>query len=213
MRSVDDHTLRWRIKPALFLACLLPLAYYLWGVAADQLGANPIEALTRGLGDWALRLLLATLAISPLRWLSGWSWLVRLRRMIGLFAFFYASLHWLSYLWLDQFFDWAEIWGDVVKRPFITAGMLAFLLLVPLALTSTDAWVRRLKRNWARLHRLVYLAAPLVVLHFFWMKSSKADVTEPLLYAAILGGLLAARVFHAGLRRHRAKASLAATRL
>ncbi|MGF1547205.1 MAG: sulfite oxidase heme-binding subunit YedZ [Thiotrichales bacterium] len=190
MNVLNKMALGAVLKPLTFGLCLIPLAYYLGGLIADSLGANPIEAVTRGLGDWALRLLCLTLAITPLRRLSGWHDLQRIRRMLGLFAFFYAVLHLLTYLWLDQFFDWEEIWRDVVKRPFITVGFATWVLLIPLAITSTDAMVRRLKRRWVQLHRLIYLATPLAVLHFFWMKSSKADVAEPLFYAGVVAALL-----------------------
>ncbi len=182
------------LKTALFILCLLPLAHYAAGLWQDTLGANPIEALTRGLGDWALRLLLITLAVTPLRRLSGWAWLLKLRRMLGLFAFFYASLHLIAYLWLDQFFDWAEIGRDILKRPFITIGMATFLLLAPLAATSTKAMIRRLGgQRWQRLHRLIYPAALLAVLHFTWMV--KVDVREPALYGVILAVLLGLRAW------------------
>ena len=182
------------LKTALFILCLLPLAHYAAGLWQDTLGANPIEALTRGLGDWALRLLLITLAVTPLRRLSGWAWLLKLRRMLGLFAFFYASLHLIAFLWLDQFFDWAEIGRDILKRPFITVGMATFLLLAPLAATSTKAMIRRLGgQRWQRLHRLIYPAALLAVLHFTWMV--KVDVREPALYGVILAVLLGLRAW------------------
>ncbi len=172
------------VKPALFLACLLPAGWLLFALLTDRLGANPIEAVTHETGQWTLRLLLLTLLMTPLRQRFGWSWPIRVRRMLGLFAFFYASLHLLTYLWLDQFFFWGEIVRDVVKRPFITVGMLGFLLLVPLAITSTDGMMRRLGRRWKRLHRLAYLVPVLGVLHYLWLV--KADLREPLVYAALL---------------------------
>ncbi|MGM8061938.1 sulfite oxidase heme-binding subunit YedZ [Vogesella indigofera] len=180
------------IKGLLFLLCLLPLAQLLWHALLGH-AVNPIEDLTRGLGTWTLRFLLITLCVSPLRALGAPGWLLRLRRMLGLYAFFYACLHLLTYLWLDQFFDWATIVRDIVKRPFITVGMLAFLLLLPLAITSTDGWIRRLKRNWGKLHRLVYVIAPLGVLHYLWLV--KRDLQSPLIYAAILAVLLLWRVW------------------
>lgn len=181
------------IKAALFLLCLVPLASLVHGAVTDNLGANPIEAVTRGLGDWALRLLLITLAVTPLRRLSGLNWLLKLRRMLGLYAFFYAFLHFVSYIWLDQFFDWGEILKDIVKRPFITVGFAAFLLLIPLAITSNNAMIRRLGgRNWQMLHRAVYAIAVFAVLHFWWMV--KLDITQPVLYAAALAILLGARL-------------------
>jgi sulfoxide reductase heme-binding subunit YedZ len=182
------------IRRVLFVLCLLPLAHYGLAFWQDALGANPIETLARGLGDWALRFLLVTLAVTPLRRFSGWHWLARLRRMLGLYAFFYASLHLLAYVGLDQFFAWREIGRDILKRPFITAGMTAFLLLVPLAATSSNGMVRRLGgRRWRRLHRLVYPAAALAVLHFTWMV--KVDVREPALYGILLAMLLALRLW------------------
>lgn len=181
------------IKAALFVLCLAPLAYYAWGAWQDTLGANPIEAITRGLGDWALRFLLLTLTITPLRRATGWAWLIKLRRMLGLFVFFYASLHLTTYLWLDQFFDWAEIGRDILKRPFITAGTATFLMLVPLAVTSSNAMVRRLGgRRWQQLHRLIYPLSMVAVLHFTWMV--KFDITEPALYGVILAILLGLRL-------------------
>jgi len=182
------------IKPPLFLAGLLPLAYYAWGAQTDTLGANPIEAVTRGLGDWALNFLLITLAVTPLRRYSGWTWLGRLRRMLGLFVFFYATLHLTTYLWFDQFFDWPAIAGDILKRPFITVGMVGFALLVPLAATSNAFAIRRLGgRRWQELHRSVYAIGLLAVLHYSWMV--KADVSRPLLYALVLGVLLGLRAW------------------
>ncbi len=180
------------IKAFVFALCLIPLGHLVHGIVTDSLGANPIEAVTRGLGDWALRLLLVTLAVTPLRRLTGLNWLLRLRRMLGLFAFFYAVLHMLTYVWLDQFFDWGFILKDIVKRPFITVGFIGFVLLIPLAVTSTNAMMKRLGRNWSRLHRAVYAIAILGVLHFWWMV--KADVREPALYAGVLAVLLGLRL-------------------
>ena len=188
------------LKAALFVLCLGPLASLVSGLLADSLGANPIEALTRGLGDWTLRLLLITLAVTPLRRLTGLNWLLRLRRMLGLFTFFYATLHFLSYVWLDQFFDWAAIWKDIVKRPFITVGFTAFLLLIPLAATSSNAMIKRLGgRLWQALHRTVYAIAVFAVLHYWWMV--KKDITQPAIYAAVLALLLGLRLYWALQRR------------
>ena len=190
-----DRLVRYA-KPVLFAASLLPLAWLLQKVFGDvdALGANPIEAINRYLGDWALRFLLLTLAITPLRLLSGWHEIVRWRRMLGLFAFFYALLHVTSYTALDQQFLWAEILKDVVKRPFITVGFISFVLLIPLAVTSTNAMVRRLGgRRWRNLHRLVYAIAIGAVLHFFWMV--KSDIREPLVYAAVLAVLFGVRLW------------------
>lgn len=179
-------------KPTVFTVCLIPLACYLFWFFTDSLGANPIEALTRRTGDWALRILLVTLAVSPIRRLTGWYWLGRYRRMLGLFAFFYVSVHLSLYLSLDKFFDLSEIFDDVIKRPFITAGFAAFILLLPLAATSTNKLVEILQHRWVVLHRLVYLAAMLAVLHFWWMV--KIDTREPAIYASILAGLLGFRL-------------------
>jgi len=180
------------IRIGLFMLCLLPVFWLVWGFLQQQLGANPFEVLTRNTGLWTLRLLLLTLLLRPLAELLKQRWLLRLRRMLGLFSFFYAGLHMLTYLWFDQFFDWSEIGVDIAKRPYITIGMLAFVLLIPLALTSTRAMMRRLGRRWQILHRLVYVIAPLGVLHFFLLV--KADIREPLLYAVILALLLGYRL-------------------
>lgn len=181
------------LKPLLFIALLLPLAVLLADGLRGALGANPVERITHETGIWALRLLVATLAVTPLRRLSGQQWLARLRRMLGLFGFFYLCLHLSTYLWLDHFFDWSTVVEDVLERPYITVGMLAFVLLLPLAATSTDAMLRRLGgRRWQRLHRLAYLATLLGCLHFLWLV--KADLTEPLIYAVITLGLLATRL-------------------
>lgn len=180
------------LKRGVFLLCLAPLGWLLAQALLEELGANPVEAIIRFLGDWALRLLLLTLTATPLRLLSGWSWPVRLRRLLGLFSFFYAVLHLLAYTVLDQFFDWAAIWEDIIERPFITTGMLAWLLLLALAVTSNQAAQIRLGRNWKRLHRLIYPAAILAAVHFALMV--KADLREPLVYGAILTVLLGLRL-------------------
>ncbi|MCF8151623.1 MAG: sulfoxide reductase heme-binding subunit YedZ [Burkholderiaceae bacterium] len=182
------------IKSPLFIACLGPLAYYVWGAQVDTLGANPIEVVTRGMGTWALNFLLITLTVTPLRKISGWVWLIRLRRMLGLFVFFYATLHLATYLWFDQFFDWAEILKDILKRPFITVGMICFALLLPLAATSNAFAIRRIGgRRWQNLHRSIYLIGMLAVLHYFWMV--KADLSTPLIYAGLLAALLGIRIW------------------
>ena len=182
------------IKAALFALCLLPLLRLGWGAWHDSLGANPIEFVTRSLGTWTLNFLLITLSVTPLRKLSGLVWLTRLRRMLGLFVFFYVLLHLSSYLWFDQFFDWTAIAKDILKRPFITVGMAAFTLLVPLAATSSNAMVRRLGgRQWQSLHRSVYVIGMLAVTHYWWMV--KLDTTLPALYAALLAILLGIRLF------------------
>ncbi len=181
------------LKRAVFVSALLPLAVYVSLAAQNQLGANPIEHLTRSSGDWTLYLLTLTLAITPLRRLSGQQWLQALRRMLGLFAFFYASLHFITFIWFDHFFDLDDIWVDVWKRPFISVGFAAFVLLIPLALTSTKTMQRRLGRYWSRLHRLIYLTALLALLHFWWMRAGKQNFGEPILMGAIVLLLLAAR--------------------
>ncbi|MGD8514130.1 MAG: protein-methionine-sulfoxide reductase heme-binding subunit MsrQ [Granulosicoccaceae bacterium] len=184
-----EQRLRYVIKPTVFLLCLMPLAFLGWRIYADALGPNPVEELLHRSGDWALRLLLLTLSMTPLRRLTGWTGWVRLRRMLGLYAFFYVSLHFLIYLWLDREFLWHEIIVDVGKRPYIMVGFAALLILLPLAVTSTRGWQRRLGRNWTRLHQWVYLAGLGGVMHFIWLV--KADVREPLIYAAwLLTGLL-----------------------
>jgi sulfoxide reductase heme-binding subunit YedZ len=180
------------LKSLLFIACLVPLAMLAWRAFNHALGANPIEAITHGTGDWTLRFLLVSLAITPLRRATGWNRVIAFRRMVGLFAFFYGTLHLLTYLWLDKFFVWSDILHDIPKRPFITIGFSAFVLLVPLALTSTARAIRALGgRRWRALHRLVYLAAIFGVIHYWWLV--KADITGPATYASVLGLLFAAR--------------------
>lgn len=183
-------------KPVAFVFACLPFAWLVFAAFADRLGANPAEALIRSLGDWTLRFLVLVLAITPLRVILGWQALLRLRRMVGLFVFFYASLHLLSYAWFDMEFDVAGIAADVAKRPFILVGFLSWLLLLPLAATSFNRAVRALgARRWQQLHRAVYLIAGLAVLHFFWMRAGKNDFAEVAVYGAILGGLLAWRLW------------------
>ncbi len=180
-------------KPTVWLLALLPAGWLVWGAFESRLGANPIETITHTTGDWTLRFLLLTLAVTPLRRLTGWNAAIRFRRVLGLFAFFYATLHFLTWFVLDQFFDLDAIVADVVKRPFITAGSVGLLALLPLAVTSTAGWIRRLGgRTWQRLHRLVYLAAVAGVVHFYWLV--KADTREPLIYGGILAVLIGARV-------------------
>ena len=191
MSMTVDQKVRRIAKPLLFAASLLPLGLMLWWGVNDRLGANPIEKLTHLTGDWALRFLLITLAVTPLRRLTGWVWLMRLRRMLGLFAFFYALLHFSTYLVLDQFFAWQEIAKDIVKRPYITVGFTAFVLLIPLAVTSTNAMMRRLGRRWQQLHQLVYVIASFAVLHYLWLV--KADTRDPIFYGLILVFLLGFR--------------------
>lgn len=182
-------------KPVLHGLCLLPLAWLVYAAASDGLGANPAEALIRSLGDWTLRLLCLTLAVTPLRVLLALPALARFRRMLGLYTFCYAALHLLSYAWFDMGWDWAEIVRDVAKRPFILVGMCAFALLLALAATSFNRAIRWLGgRRWQRLHRSVYLIAGLAILHFFWMRAGKNDFAEVAVYAAILALLLLARL-------------------
>jgi sulfoxide reductase heme-binding subunit YedZ len=195
------------LKLALGLACTIPfvvMVMAVFGVAGLNLGANPVEELINRNGQWGLRFLLITLAVTPLRRITGIHWLVRFRRMLGLFAFFYLTLHFVSYAVIDQRLAFGPIVEDIIERPFITVGMLGLLLLVPLAVTSTNAMMRRLGRRWQSLHRLVYLIAVLGVGHYWWQV--KQDIREPLTYAAILAVLLGYRVWFAR-RRQRAEVS------
>ena len=195
-------------KPAVFLACLVPMGLLVRKGIESRLGANPIEVITHSTGDWTLIFLCITLAITPLRRVLGIPWLVRYRRMTGLFAFFHGSLHFLTYVWLDKFFDWHAMVKDVYKRPFITAGFTAFVLLLPLAATSTAGMIRRLGgRRWQLLHRLIYASATAGVIHYYWLV--KADVRLPLRYAAIVAFLLACRVVIYFADRRRASAPAA----
>jgi len=179
-----------------FVLATLPAAWLFWAAFTDALGANPAEALIRSLGDWSLRFLVLVLLVTPLRVLAGWPALARFRRMLGLFMFFYASLHLLSYAWFDMEFDWPAIVQDVIKRPFILVGMLSWLLLLSLAATSFNRAIKALgARRWQALHRSVYAVAGLAVLHFFWMRSGKNDFAEVFVYAAVLGALLIWRLW------------------
>lgn len=185
--------LRRVIKPIVFIASLLPLAWLVWGAFNDGLGANPVETITNTTGIWTLRFLAISLAITPIRWLTKWNPLVQLRRMLGLYAFFYGTLHFTTYFVLDQSMMFDGLWEDIVKRPYITVGFTAFVLMIPLALTSTTGWIRRLGgRRWNLLHRLVYISAGLGVLHYWW--KVKLDVTDPAVYAVIVAVLLGARL-------------------
>ncbi|WP_334189494.1 sulfite oxidase heme-binding subunit YedZ [Noviherbaspirillum sp.] len=184
------------IKGLFFVAALLPFVRLLVFAFTDRLGANPIEFITRNTGDWTLYFLCITLALTPLRRLLNWNWLLRLRRMAGLFTFFHAVLHFTTFLWFDHFFDVAEMLKDVLKRPFITVGFVAFVLLIPLALTSTNGMVKRLGgRRWLWLHRTIYVIAPLTILHFWWMKAGKSDFAEPILFGAVIALLLGMRLY------------------
>jgi sulfoxide reductase heme-binding subunit YedZ len=180
-------------KPVIFLACLVPLALLVWGALHNSLGANPIEAITHSTGNCTLTFLLITLSITPLRRLTRQYWLIGLRRMLGLFAFFYGTLHLMTYVWLDKFFDVHEMLADIAKRRFITAGMTAYVLMIPLALTSTQWAIRKMGgKRWQALHRLIYFSAAAGVIHYIWLV--KADLTKPLEYAAVLGVFMAYRV-------------------
>jgi sulfoxide reductase heme-binding subunit YedZ len=181
------------IKPALFVLCLVPVGLLAWDAFTHHLGANPVEKLNHRTGIWTLRMLLITLSITPLRRLTGWNVLIRLRRMFGLYTFFYACLHFSTWLVFDHFFDVQEIIKDIVKRPYITVGFSAFVMLIPLAVTSTNKWVRRLGSRWAKLHQLVYVIATLGVLHYLWLV--KADVRDPVIYGLMLAVLLAYRAW------------------
>ena len=179
-------------KPLLFLICLIPLARLIYLGFTGGLGANPIEFITRSTGTWTLTGLMITLAVTPLRRLTGYNALLRYRRMLGVFTFFYASLHFTTYIWLDQFFNLTHVLKDIYKRPFITVGFAAFVLLIPLAVTSTNAMMRRLGKRWQQLHRLVYLIGGLGVLHYLWLV--KKDLTQPLIYSGVLLVLLTLRL-------------------
>lgn len=192
-----ETTIRWVAKPAVFTLALMPLLWIVWKVVTNDLGgglnANPIETVNRYLGDWALRFVLIALSITPLVKISGWSTPVRFRRMLGLFAFAYAALHIANYVVADQSFNWADIWADIVKRNFITVGMIAFVILTALAITSPKAAIKKMgAKKWRLLHRSVYAAGILSVLHYWMMV--KADLTQPMIHAAILGILLGYRL-------------------
>ena len=185
-------TRRWT-KVVVFLLCLAPVAVVGWAGYNDKLGANPIEYITHATGDWTLRFLCITLAITPLRKLLKLADLIRFRRMLGLFAFFYGCLHLTTYVWLDKFFDWPEIVKDIAKRPFITAGFTSWILMLPLAVTSTTGWIRRIGgKRWRALHRAVYFSAIAGVVHYYWLV--KSDVRKPVMYGTIVGVLLLLRI-------------------
>lgn len=179
-------------KPAIFLAALAPFLYLLFRTFTGRLTANPIEDITLTTGIWALRFLVVTLAITPLRRVTGWNRVIQYRRMLGLFAFFYATLHVATFVVLDHYFDFERIFADVVKRPYITMGSIAFLSMLPLALTSTKGWIRRLGRKWQRLHRLIYVSGIAAAVHYLW--KVKVMIGSPVYYAAIVGALLVFRL-------------------
>ncbi|MGH6662147.1 MAG: sulfite oxidase heme-binding subunit YedZ [Rhodospirillales bacterium] len=210
-----ETAIRWVAKPIVFTAALLPLVWLAWVVTTSDLGpkgplgANPIEYVNRHLGDWAIRFLLMALAVTPFSGVTGWTQLVRFRRMLGLYAFFYVCLHMSSYVGLDQFFDWRAIWKDIVKRNYITVGMLTFVMLLPLAITSTKGMVKRLGgKRWTKLHRLVYPAGIAACFHFYMMR--KGVQLEPIVYALICTALLGYRVA-AHLKKKAARTTKGAT--
>ena len=182
-----------RLKPALFVVCLIPFAQLAYKAYTGDLGVNPIEFITHFTGDWVLIFLLATLSVTPLRKITGWNDLIKFRRMLGLFAFFYALLHFSTYIVLDHFFDFQRIGKDILKRPYVTVGFTGFVLMIPLAITSTAGMIRRLGKRWQQLHRLVYVAAIAGVIHFYWLV--KADIRRPLQYGIVLALLLGYRLF------------------
>ncbi len=182
-------------KTVLFALALVPVAWLAYGLTTANLGANPAETIQLTTGRWALQFLLITLAVTPVRRLTGWNPIIQYRRMLGLFAFFYACLHFASYIVLDQYFNWGGMIADVAKRPFITVGFTAFLFMIPLALTSTRGWIRRLGRNWQRLHRLIYASAVCAAIHFAW--KVKVVTGAPVVYGLILVLLLGFRVIWA----------------
>jgi methionine sulfoxide reductase heme-binding subunit len=191
-KSLSPRVLAW-VKAIIFVLCLVPFARLVAGAVLDLLGVNPVETIRRSTGTWTLVFVLVTLSVTPLRRLTGRHWLARLRRMFGLYAFFYAVLHLTSYVWLEQFFDVVAIVKDIIKRPFITMGFAAFVMMIPLAVTSTDAMARRMGgKNWIALHRLVYVLAICGVIHYWWLV--KRDITQPAIYAFVLALLLAYRV-------------------
>ena len=197
---------RFIIKSVVVLIALSPACWLTYAAFTDGLGANPIQMLTQETGTWTLRFVAATLAITPLRRLTGWNWLIKFRRMLGLFAFFYGTVHFFTWSWLDQFFDWNGMVKDVLKRPFITVGFTAFVLMIPLALTSTTGWIRRLGgKRWNRLHQLIYVTAILGVIHYYWLV--KLDTTRPVRYGIVVATLLAARAVYV-LQKKRARPSL-----
>ena len=192
LKNLNNKTIAW-IKAVVFVLALIPLFNLGFAAYSDHLGANPIEKITHRTGYWTLVFLLITLTLTPLRRLLGWSWVIRLRRMLGLFAFFYGCLHFLTYMVLDQFFDWENIIKDIVKRPYITVGFSALLLMIPLTITSTDSMIRQLGgKRWRWLHRLIYISAIGGVVHFCWLV--KKDLTNPITFAILLTVLLIIRI-------------------
>lgn len=208
MKKIPEKFLR-SLKALTFLVCLGPLMVLTWKATHDLLGANPVDVITRSTGRWTLTFLLITLAVTPLRRLAGMPWLIRFRRMLGLYAFFYGTLHLMTYVWLDKFFDVHAMLHDIAKRRFITAGMTAWALMLPLALTSTAFSIRRLGgKRWQKLHRLIYFSAAAGVIHFIWLV--KADLKRPLTYGAILALLLGYRVVISTIAKVRTRESVPA---
>ncbi|MCB0281594.1 MAG: sulfoxide reductase heme-binding subunit YedZ [Calditrichae bacterium] len=191
------------IKIFIFFLSLFPTFYLVYGTFTDNLGANPIEKILHETGFWALIFLMITLSVTPLRKIKGLNKIINLRRMLGLFAFFYVVLHFLVYLGLDRLLDWDEIVKDITKRPYITVGFSAFLMLIPLAVTSTKGWMKKLGKRWQKLHRLIYVAGVLGVIHFWWLV--KKDITDPLIFAIILTGLLGIRIYFALVKKKHLK--------
>lgn len=207
----QPQVIRRVIKPAVFLACLEPLSWLVYSAFWGDLGANPVETITNTTGIWTLRFLAITVAITPFRWVTKWNPIISFRRMIGLYAFFYGTIHFLIYFILDRSLVFDDLWEDIVKRPYITVGFTAFMLMVPLALTSTTGWIRRLGgKRWNLLHKLVYISAALGVVHYWW--KVKLDVTNPMYYAAIVAALLGARLVRWLARRQAPSARTAPAR-
>ena len=194
------------MKPAVFIAALGPLAWLVYNAWLGELGANPIETITNTTGIWTLRFIVITIAITPVRWLTKWNLIINFRRMLGLFAFFYGSIHFMIYFVLDRSLMFDGLWEDIVKRPYITMGFTGFVLMIPLALTSTKGWIRRLGgQRWNLLHKLVYCTAILGVIHYWW--KVKLDVSDPMFYAAMVGVLLGARFVRSLTKRQASRAT------
>lgn len=195
MNQLSARQIFW-VKWGVFIAASLPFLRLVIAAIFDGLGANPLEFITRNTGDWTLYFLCITLAITPARKLLQWHWLIRLRRMLGLFSFFYAACHFLTFLWFDHFFEIEEMWRDVIKRPFITVGFIAFVMLIPLALSSSNWAIRKMGgKTWQLLHRTVYVIVPLGVLHYVWMRAGKNNFTQPMVFAAMVALLLGIRLY------------------
>lgn len=195
MNQLSARQIFW-VKWGVFIVASIPFLRLVIAAIYDGLGANPLEFITRNTGDWTLYFLCITLAITPARKLLQWHWLIRLRRMLGLFSFFYAACHFLTFLWFDHFFEIEEMWRDVIKRPFITVGFIAFVMLIPLALSSSNWAIRKMGgKTWQLLHRAVYVIVPLGVLHYVWMRAGKNNFTQPMVFGAIVALLLGMRLY------------------